>query len=101
MWVGSHQAVDKNNQRIYGPFPLRMLINMEADRMATLVGQYRSMTSIIQKVLRSSGALLCQKDGIHISDLWQYLLLHTNGKRLLEYYESKQGWTDCEIDEIE
>ena len=44
---------------------------------------------------------LCHRDGTHVSDLCQYLLLNTNGQKLLDYYSEKRGWSDFVLDKID
>ena len=76
-------------------------MNILADELANRSMQETGRREKIRPTFKNSVISIYDKDNRYITDMRKYMVEKVNGKRIIDYYKNRRGWTEEVIENIE
>ena len=95
-WVKGHQDILPNGEKIYGPFPCEVELNILMDTYAGIASKDTSLTPPIRSTYKHTVLGMYDEKDEMITDLRTYLYKCVNGSSVKEYITKKYNWCNIE-----
>ena len=99
-WIKGHQNVNKEGDRIYGPFTRPTQLNIEMDEYAGRASRERQNEIMVRQPYSTSNINLYTEEGLLIQDIRHHITVYTSGKQLKEYLLKKNMWGETVFNKI-
>ena len=94
IWLRGHQDENRHGNKIHGPFPKEVQMNILVDELAGRGLDSERDNQQKRPTFKNTAISVYSRKNVYISDIQKYMVEKVNGKRLQEYYEVKRGWTN-------
>ena len=92
-WVKGHQDELKTGEKIYGPFPRPVQLNINMDSLAKDAAKAGLNTTTIRPTYSTTKLALYTKQNIQIGDIHEYIQYVVNAPPMIAYLIKKNNWT--------
>ena len=100
-WIKGHQDETENKEKLYGPFPRKVQLNIEMDTYAKLGVKMNEKLTLKQPLYRQTIFGLYDKKKHLMTNMREYVYNKINGRKIKQYMEEKYGWNEEMIECIE
>ena len=100
-WVKAHQDVNQYGEKINGPFPREVEMNILVDELASRETSTVRDAESAQWTLSTTAISLHDDSQVQVKNLRKYITKKINGTALMEYHMERKKWDEEVIREID
>jgi hypothetical protein len=93
-WIRSHQNLNKHGDKIHGPFRKEVQMNILADDLASRGREQKDKQIPLRPTFHNTVISLSTWDDVYVTDIRKYMVDKINGRRIMEYYKMRRGWSE-------
>lgn len=91
-WIKGHQNELNEKEKIFGPFPRKVQLNIEMDSKAKQGFELNKKSTLYRPLYKETILGIYDKEKRLMTDVRTYVYQKINGQRIHEYMAEKYGW---------